>query len=162
MRLGGAPAPVLDMLDGVMWAARARLWLESEMAAGRRVMGHWGTGSTACVIREPKPWRARCSRSNAPALRRIASRWRTPSSTKRSAFDQPVYVTRSVAIGSQRDEQDASGRDLRIVGYLRDVRTLRGTSRISEDRLRLFLDVGAKDHRLHSQARTSDAAVGKR
>jgi citrate synthase len=36
---GGAPGPVLDMLDGIGRAERANAWLESELAAGRRIMG---------------------------------------------------------------------------------------------------------------------------
>lgn len=38
---GGAPGPVLDMLDavGVADPAAARTWVEAELAAGRRIMG---------------------------------------------------------------------------------------------------------------------------
>jgi citrate synthase len=36
---GGAPGPVLDMLDGVGRAEAAEGWLEQELIAGRRIMG---------------------------------------------------------------------------------------------------------------------------
>src|SRR5258708_22911715 len=36
---GGAPGPVLDMLDGIGVPERARKWIERELAAGRRIMG---------------------------------------------------------------------------------------------------------------------------
>ena len=36
---GGAPGPVLDMLDAVAERGDARQWLQDELAAGRRIMG---------------------------------------------------------------------------------------------------------------------------
>jgi citrate synthase len=36
---GGAPGPVLDMLDAIEAPAAARAWLEHELEAGRRIMG---------------------------------------------------------------------------------------------------------------------------
>jgi citrate synthase len=36
---GGAPGPVLDMLDGIGRPDRAEGWLEQELLAGRRIMG---------------------------------------------------------------------------------------------------------------------------
>jgi citrate synthase len=36
---GGAPGPVLDMLDAVGTADRAKAWLESRIAGGERIMG---------------------------------------------------------------------------------------------------------------------------
>jgi citrate synthase len=36
---GGAPGPVLDMLDAIGRPDRARAWLTTELAAGRRIMG---------------------------------------------------------------------------------------------------------------------------
>ena len=36
---GGAPGPVLDMLDALGAESNARPWLEAELAAGRRIMG---------------------------------------------------------------------------------------------------------------------------
>ena len=48
---GGAPGPVLDMLDRVRRADRARVWLEAELAAGRRVMG---MGHRMYRVRDPR------------------------------------------------------------------------------------------------------------
>jgi citrate synthase len=48
---GGAPGPVLDMLDAVGSAERARAWLERELASGRRIMG---MGHRVYRVRDPR------------------------------------------------------------------------------------------------------------
>ena len=48
---GGAPGPVLDMLDAVGEPARARSWLEGELAARRRIMG---MGHRMYRVRDPR------------------------------------------------------------------------------------------------------------
>lgn len=48
---GGAPGPVLDMLDAVGSAERARDWLERELASGRRIMG---MGHRVYRVRDPR------------------------------------------------------------------------------------------------------------
>ncbi|HEY2405667.1 MAG TPA: citrate synthase [Polyangiaceae bacterium] len=48
---GGAPGPVLDMLDGAARAASPRAWLEAELAAGRRIMG---MGHRVYRVRDPR------------------------------------------------------------------------------------------------------------
>jgi citrate synthase len=48
---GGAPGPVLDMLDAVGAPERARAWLERELAAGRRIMG---MGHRVYRVRDPR------------------------------------------------------------------------------------------------------------
>jgi citrate synthase len=48
---GGAPGPVLDMLDAVGEPGRARAWLEAELAAGRRIMG---MGHRIYRVRDPR------------------------------------------------------------------------------------------------------------
>jgi citrate synthase len=48
---GGAPGPVLDMLDAIGSAERAEAWLEAELAAGRRVMG---MGHRIYRVRDPR------------------------------------------------------------------------------------------------------------
>src|SRR5262249_29453812 len=50
-RHGGAPGPVLDMLDAVGRADRARAWLDGELAAGRRIMG---MGHRVYRVRDPR------------------------------------------------------------------------------------------------------------
>ncbi len=48
---GGAPGPVLDMLDAIGRAPRALAWLETELAAGRRIMG---MGHRIYHVRDPR------------------------------------------------------------------------------------------------------------
>ena len=47
---GGAPAPVLDMIDAVA-GCDARAWLEAELASGRRIMG---MGHRVYRVRDPR------------------------------------------------------------------------------------------------------------
>lgn len=48
---GGAPGPVLDMLDAIGAPERAVAWLEAELAAGRRIMG---MGHRIYRVRDPR------------------------------------------------------------------------------------------------------------
>ncbi len=48
---GGAPGPVLDMLDGVGAPDHAAAWLEGELQAGRRIMG---MGHRIYRVRDPR------------------------------------------------------------------------------------------------------------
>ncbi len=48
---GGAPGPVLDMLDAIDRVPRARACLETELAAGRRIMG---MGHRVYRVRDPR------------------------------------------------------------------------------------------------------------
>ncbi|MDP3155576.1 MAG: citrate synthase [Archangium sp.] len=48
---GGAPGPVLDMLDAVEVPEQATAWLEKEIAAGRRIMG---MGHRIYRVRDPR------------------------------------------------------------------------------------------------------------
>ncbi|HVY48015.1 MAG TPA: citrate/2-methylcitrate synthase, partial [Minicystis sp.] len=48
---GGAPGPVLDMLDGIGEPSRADAWIEGELAAGRRIMG---MGHRIYRVRDPR------------------------------------------------------------------------------------------------------------
>jgi citrate synthase len=48
---GGAPGPVLDMLDAIGEPDRAVAWLEHEVAAGRRIMG---MGHRIYRVRDPR------------------------------------------------------------------------------------------------------------
>jgi citrate synthase len=48
---GGAPGPVLDMLDGIGGAANAEAWLESAVARGERLMGF---GHRIYRVRDPR------------------------------------------------------------------------------------------------------------
>ncbi len=48
---GGAPGPVLDMLEAVGSPPHARPWLEAELASGRRIMG---LGHRVYRVRDPR------------------------------------------------------------------------------------------------------------
>lgn len=48
---GGAPGPVLDMLDAIGTPERAAAWIEGELAAGRRIMG---MGHRIYRVRDPR------------------------------------------------------------------------------------------------------------
>ncbi|HUJ61081.1 MAG TPA: citrate/2-methylcitrate synthase, partial [Kofleriaceae bacterium] len=48
---GGAPGPVLDMLDAIAAPERAEAWLVGELAAGRRIMG---MGHRIYRVRDPR------------------------------------------------------------------------------------------------------------
>lgn len=48
---GGAPGPVLDMLDAIERPERAAAWIRAELAAGRRVMG---MGHRVYRVRDPR------------------------------------------------------------------------------------------------------------
>lgn len=48
---GGAPGPVLDMLDAIGDAAKAESWLRGELAQGRRIMG---MGHRVYRVRDPR------------------------------------------------------------------------------------------------------------
>ena len=48
---GGAPGPVLDMLDAIATPAAASSWLETELIAGRRIMG---MGHRIYRVRDPR------------------------------------------------------------------------------------------------------------
>ena len=48
---GGAPGPVLDMIDAIGSAGRAEAWIEAELAAGRRLMGF---GHRIYRVRDPR------------------------------------------------------------------------------------------------------------
>jgi citrate synthase len=48
---GGAPGPVLDMLDAIGHERHARAWLHAELAAGRRIMG---LGHRIYRVRDPR------------------------------------------------------------------------------------------------------------
>jgi citrate synthase len=80
---GGAPGPVLDMLDSIGTAASARSWLSAELQAGRRLMGF---GHRIYRVRDP---RADALKGLLHALRgeRGAERLALAESVERDALD---------------------------------------------------------------------------
>jgi citrate synthase len=74
---GGAPGPVLDMLDAIGAPDRAASWIESEIAAGRRIMG---MGHRIYRVRDPR----------AAALERAASALEQTAATDRLRLARAV------------------------------------------------------------------------
>jgi citrate synthase len=87
---GGAPGPVLDMLDAIHDEAGARPWLESALSRGERIMG---MGHRVYRVRDPRAFvleraiakleAARASES--PASQRAADRLRLARAVERQA-----------------------------------------------------------------------------
>ena len=93
---GGAPGPVLDMLDAIGEPDRTPVWLEAEVAAGRRIMG---MGHRVYRVRDPR----------AAALERTASSLRTSG-----AAPARLLLARHVEQEAERLlEQRHPGRHLR-------------------------------------------------
>ena len=78
---GGAPGPVIDMLDAIGRPADARAWIEAAMQRGDRLMGF---GHRVYKVRDPR----------ADALKRavLALQTRTGRETRRLAFAEAVEV----------------------------------------------------------------------
>lgn len=81
---GGAPGPVLDMLDAIGRRESVRAWLEAELAAGRRIMG---MGHRIYRVRDPR----------AAALERVTS-----SLERSHADDRRLALARAVEQEAER------------------------------------------------------------
>ena len=94
---GGAPGPVLDMLQEIGSAANAEAWLANELAAGRRIMGF---GHRVYKVRDPR----------ADVLSRVAEEMSNAVLHDRKLFD----LARSVEQTALRVlEEHKPGRNLR-------------------------------------------------
>src|SRR6267378_4097955 len=71
---GGAPGPVLDMLQEIGSAANAEAWLRNELQAGRRIMGF---GHRVYKVRDPR----------AEVLSRVAEEMSSAALENRKLFD---------------------------------------------------------------------------
>ncbi|MGE3276564.1 MAG: citrate synthase [Vicinamibacterales bacterium] len=76
---GGAPGPVLDMLDAVAAAGDADAWIDAALARGERLMGF---GHRVYKVRDP---RADVLRQAAASLRRTAGRLALAADVERAA-----------------------------------------------------------------------------
>lgn len=74
---GGAPGPVIEMLDGIGSLELAELWLEAALDRGERLMGF---GHRIYRVRDPR----------ADALKRVAARLLREGGTGRLAFAEKV------------------------------------------------------------------------
>ena len=94
---GGAPGPVLDMLQVIGSAANAEAWLRKELAAGRRIMGF---GHRVYKVRDPR----------AEVLSRVAEEMSNAVLHDRKLFD----LARAVEQTALRVlEEHKPGRNLR-------------------------------------------------
>jgi citrate synthase len=89
-RHGGAPGPVLDLLDAIGAPDRARAHLEAELAAGRRIMG---MGHRVYRVRDPRA---------AVLERAIESLERAGAATPRLAFARAVERTARELLAERR------------------------------------------------------------
>src|SRR5262249_33490600 len=90
---GGAPGPVLDMLDAVGTPDRARAWIEAELAAGRRIMG---MGHRVYRVRDPR----------AAVLERAVERLRTHGlRSDRLDLARAVEAVAVASLGERRPER---------------------------------------------------------
>jgi len=66
---GGAPGPVLDMLDAIGDAANARAWIQAALARGERIMG---MGHRIYRVRDPRAFVLERALSRMDANERLA------------------------------------------------------------------------------------------
>ena len=78
---GGAPGPVLDMLDAIGAPDKAASWIEASSSRGGGSWG-WGTASTGSATRARRCWRRRPRAWRRLGSRPAGSRWRGPSSAR--------------------------------------------------------------------------------
>jgi citrate synthase len=94
---GGAPGPVLDMLDAIGTPDRAPAWIAAELAAGRRIMG---MGHRVYRVRDPRA--AVFER----ALQRLESvRAGSPGSIDRLALARAVEQTAERMLAEKHPER---------------------------------------------------------
>jgi citrate synthase len=86
---GGAPGPVLDMLDAVRGGADVRAWLAAELAAGRRLMGF---GHRIYRVRDPR----------ADVLKAQVARLRAGDASGRLALAEAVEREALAALAAHR------------------------------------------------------------
>ncbi|MFI5370421.1 MAG: citrate synthase [Candidatus Eisenbacteria bacterium] len=94
---GGAPGPVLDMLQHIGTAENAEPWLETELAAGRRIMGF---GHRVYKVRDPR----------AEVLSRVADEMAGAALEDRRLFDLAREVEQTAVRVLERHKP---GRQLR-------------------------------------------------
>ena len=139
---GGAPGPVLDMLDAIGHPARARTWLEAELAAGRRIMG---MGHRIYRVRDPRAaalehaiadprahGRRRCALDVARAVERDAERLLADRHPERSLRANVEFYTAVLleAIGIPRTLFSPTFAASRVVGWCAHVDEQRRVGRL--------------------------------
>jgi citrate synthase len=90
---GGAPGPVLDMLDAIAEPSRALGWLSAELDAGRRIMG---MGHRIYKVRDPR----------AAVLEQVARRLASSTTTgTRLALAQAVERAAAQLLAERKPER---------------------------------------------------------
>src|SRR5690606_25888397 len=91
---GGAPGPVLDMIDGIGTADNAAPWIEAELSAGRRLMGF---GHRIYRVRDPR----------ADALSAAIGRLRKAGVVNSSRMDLAAHIeaTALAALGHHKPDR---------------------------------------------------------
>jgi citrate synthase len=84
---GGAPGPVLDMLDAIGRPERAAAWIEQQLALGERLMGF---GHRIYRVRDPRADALRGALRSLGSARRVSGEDRADSSHSRLALAEAV------------------------------------------------------------------------
>ncbi len=139
---GGAPGPVLDMLDAIGDATRAESWLLTETAAGRRIMG---MGHRVYRVRDPraavleraveKLERAGITTGRLPLARAVERAAVGVLATKypeRSLAANVEFYTAVIldVLGVPREAFTPTFAVSRVVGWIAHVREQRATGRL--------------------------------
>jgi citrate synthase len=95
---GGAPGPVLDMLDGIGTVENAANWVAGEMAAGRRIMGF---GHRVYRTDDPRSM----------TLRGVAERLKSPRVELARAVETEVLA----ALAAHQQKKAAAGKPVRAL-----------------------------------------------
>lgn len=90
---GGAPGPVLDMLEAIGSPDRAKTWIEAEVAANRRIMGF---GHRIYRQRDPR----------ADVLKRLVHEWRSTNRGQPSRLALAEVVEREALAALKRHKPD--------------------------------------------------------
>jgi citrate synthase len=134
---GGAPGPVLDMLDAIGAPDRAEAWLARELAAGRRIMGmghrvYRVRDPRAAVLEEAVRPLASPRLELARAVERAAARILRERKPDRSLAANVEFYTAVLldAVGLPREQFSATFAVSRIAGWSAHVLEQRRTGRL--------------------------------
>jgi len=142
---GGAPGPVLDMLDAIEEPSRAEAWIRDELNAGRRIMG---MGHRVYRARDPRAAVLEAAaRSLDPGEGRLAlARAVEEEAQRQLAQHHPERVLRAnvefatavllEALGWPREAFTVAFAMGRVVGWLAHVEEQRATGRLIRPRAR--------------------------
>jgi citrate synthase len=134
---GGAPGPVLDMLDAIGAPDRAEAWLSAELAAGRRIMGmghrvYRVRDPRAAVLEEAVRPLASPRLELARAVERAAAKILRERKPDRSLAANVEFYTAVLldAVGLPREQFSATFAVSRIAGWSAHVLEQRRTGRL--------------------------------